>query len=66
MFTASGHPGFPQHGNVIRHNNFYDNNFNPFQQGSDVEPFLVDHPKVMFRMLQAQARRLRNANLWRS
>jgi CRP-like cAMP-binding protein len=34
--------------------------------GSDVELFLLDHPKVMFRMLQAQARRLRNANRWRS
>jgi CRP/FNR family cyclic AMP-dependent transcriptional regulator len=34
--------------------------------GSDVEMFLVDHPRVMFRMLQAQARRLRNANRWRS
>jgi CRP-like cAMP-binding protein len=30
--------------------------------GPDVEPFLVDHPRVMYRMLQAQARRLRNAN----
>ena len=34
--------------------------------GSDVELFLLDHPKVMFRILQAQARRLRNANRWRS
>jgi CRP-like cAMP-binding protein len=34
--------------------------------GKAVEPFLVEHPKVMFRMLQAQARRLRNANRWRS
>ncbi|MCI0581498.1 MAG: cyclic nucleotide-binding domain-containing protein [Chloroflexi bacterium] len=34
--------------------------------GSAIEPFLVDHPKVMFRMLQAQARRLRNANRLRS
>jgi CRP/FNR family cyclic AMP-dependent transcriptional regulator len=34
--------------------------------GGDVEGFLVDHPRVMFRMLQAQARRLRNANRWRS
>jgi CRP-like cAMP-binding protein len=34
--------------------------------GSAVEMFLLDHPKVMFRMLQAQARRLRNANRWRS
>ena len=34
--------------------------------GPAVEAFLVDHPKVMYRMLQAQARRLRNANRWRS
>jgi CRP-like cAMP-binding protein len=34
--------------------------------GGDVEGFLVEHPQVMFRMLQAQARRLRNANRWRS
>jgi CRP-like cAMP-binding protein len=34
--------------------------------GPAVEAFLVDHPKVMFRMVQAQARRLRNANRWRS
>jgi CRP-like cAMP-binding protein len=31
-----------------------------------VSPFLLAHPPVMFRMLQAQARRLRNANRWRS
>lgn len=34
--------------------------------GPAVEAFLVAHPRVMFRMLQAQARRLRNANRWRS
>jgi CRP/FNR family cyclic AMP-dependent transcriptional regulator len=34
--------------------------------GRDVEAFLVDHPRVMYRMLQAQSRRLRNANRWRS
>jgi CRP-like cAMP-binding protein len=34
--------------------------------GSAVEGFLVAHPKVMYRMLQASARRLRNANRWRS
>lgn len=33
---------------------------------SAVEPFLLAYPQVMFRMLQAQARRLRNANRWRS
>jgi CRP-like cAMP-binding protein len=34
--------------------------------GPAVEPFLVAHPRVMYRMLQASARRLRNANRWRS
>jgi CRP-like cAMP-binding protein len=34
--------------------------------GPRVEPFLIDHPRVMYRMLQAQARRLRAANRWRS
>ena len=33
---------------------------------STVQPFLLAYPQVMFRMLQAQARRLRNANRWRS
>jgi hypothetical protein len=41
VFTAAGHPGFPQGGNVIENNNFYSNNFNPFQPGSDVEPFIA-------------------------
>jgi CRP-like cAMP-binding protein len=34
--------------------------------GPAVEPFLLAYPRVMYRMLQAQARRLRNANRWRS
>jgi CRP-like cAMP-binding protein len=31
-----------------------------------VETFLVAHPRIMYRMLQAQSRRLRAANRWRS
>ena len=34
--------------------------------GPDTEPFLNAYPKVMYRMLQAVARRLRTANQWRS
>jgi CRP-like cAMP-binding protein len=34
--------------------------------GSEIEQFLQAYPPVMYRMLQAQARRLRNANRWRS
>ena len=31
-----------------------------------VPGFLTRYPRVMYRMMQAQARRLRNANRWRS
>ncbi len=34
--------------------------------GGQVRDFLLDNPPVMYRILQAQARRLRNANRWRS
>ena len=34
--------------------------------GSQVQPVLLENPPLMYRMLQAQARRLRNANRWRS
>jgi CRP-like cAMP-binding protein len=34
--------------------------------GPEVEAFLVEHPRVMFRMLQASARRLRSTIQWRS
>ncbi len=34
--------------------------------GPSVQKFLIAHPGVMYRMLQAPARRLRNANRWRS
>jgi CRP-like cAMP-binding protein len=32
--------------------------------GLELEGFLLQHPSVMFRMLQAEARRLRMANEW--
>jgi CRP-like cAMP-binding protein len=34
--------------------------------GSQVQSVLLDNPPLMYRMLQALARRLRNANRWRS
>jgi hypothetical protein len=30
VFTAPGHPGFPQHGDLVEHNDFYSNNYNPY------------------------------------
>jgi CRP-like cAMP-binding protein len=32
--------------------------------GPELEAFLLDHPTVMFRMLKAEARRVRAANEW--
>ena len=34
--------------------------------GPELEGFLLEHPRVMFRMLQAEARRVRDANRWES
>src|ERR671932_364198 len=36
VFTAAGHPGFPQDSDLIEHNDFNSNNFNPYKKGSDV------------------------------
>ncbi len=38
VFTAAGHPGFPQDSDLIENNEFYSNNFNPYEKGSDVVP----------------------------
>jgi hypothetical protein len=38
VFTAPGHPGFPQDSDLVEDNNFYSNNFNPYEKGSDVKP----------------------------
>ncbi|MGH3368680.1 MAG: right-handed parallel beta-helix repeat-containing protein, partial [Nocardioidaceae bacterium] len=38
VFTAAGHPGFPQDSNLVEDNNFFSNNFNPYEPGSDVIP----------------------------
>jgi CPA1 family monovalent cation:H+ antiporter len=32
--------------------------------GADVEPFLIEFPRVMFRMLRIEARRLRVTTAW--
>lgn len=34
--------------------------------GPELESFMVSHPRVMYRMLQAEARKLRAATRWRS
>src|SRR3981189_1707904 len=34
VFTAPGHPGFPQNSDLVEYNNFYSNNFNVYEKGS--------------------------------
>ncbi|HET6642976.1 MAG TPA: cyclic nucleotide-binding domain-containing protein [Gaiellaceae bacterium] len=34
--------------------------------GAEVEPFLVEFPRVMYRMLQSEARRLRTTTEWKT
>ena len=34
--------------------------------GEEVQDFLVAHPQVSYRMLKAEARRLRTASEWRT
>jgi CRP-like cAMP-binding protein len=34
--------------------------------GPDFEPFLMEHPEVLYRMLQAEARRLRLTTEWKT
>jgi hypothetical protein len=36
--SSSGHPGYPQDSILVEHNRIYSNNFNPYEQGSDVVP----------------------------
>ena len=38
VFSAAGHPGFPQDSNLLHDNKIFSNNFNPYLPGSDVEP----------------------------
>jgi hypothetical protein len=38
VFTASGHPGYPQDSDLLEKNEFYSNNFNPYDGTSDVRP----------------------------
>jgi hypothetical protein len=37
VVTAAGHPGFPGDSTLFEDNDVYSNNFNPYEEGSDVE-----------------------------
>jgi hypothetical protein len=38
VVTAAGHPGFPGDSMLVEDNRFYSNNFNPYEEGSDIDP----------------------------
>ncbi|MCW2989642.1 MAG: hypothetical protein JWM73_236 [Solirubrobacterales bacterium] len=38
VFTASGHPGYPQDSDLVEFNNFYSNNFNPYEHPDIIKP----------------------------
>jgi hypothetical protein len=38
VVTGAGHPGFPGDSMLVEHNWFYSNNFNPYEEGSTVDP----------------------------
>jgi hypothetical protein len=38
VVTGAGHPGFPGDSGLFEENNIHANNFNPYAEGSDIEP----------------------------
>jgi hypothetical protein len=42
VFTAAGHPGFPQDSDLVENNEFYSNNFNPFIADGDGDLIICD------------------------
>jgi hypothetical protein len=42
VFTASGHPGYPQDSDLIENNEFYSNNFNPFIEDENGDLAICD------------------------
>jgi hypothetical protein len=64
VFTAAGHPGFPQHGDLIENNNFHSNNFNPYVAGSDVEPTIPVPVGTGAWIAGGNNNELRNNHFW--
>jgi hypothetical protein len=44
VFTAAGHPGFPQDSDLIENNQFYSNNFNPYVNQPDEDEVVSTIP----------------------
>ena len=64
VFTAAGHPGFPQDSDLVENNNFYSNNFNPYVQGSDVKPSVPVPVGTGMWIAGGNANVVRNNRFW--
>jgi hypothetical protein len=64
VFSAAGHPGFPQDSNLVDHNNFFNNNFNPYLPGSDVEPTVPVPVGTGLWIAGGNANVIRNNRFW--
>jgi hypothetical protein len=64
VFTAAGHPGFPQDSDLVERNNFYSNNFNPYEEGTDVEPTIPVPVGTALWIAGGNNNTLRNNRFW--
>ncbi|MGZ5346460.1 MAG: NosD domain-containing protein [Solirubrobacterales bacterium] len=64
VFTAAGHPGFPQDSDLIENNEFYSNNFNPYLPGSDVIPITTMPVGTGLWIAGGNNNTIRNNHFW--
>jgi Right handed beta helix region len=63
-FFAGGHPGYPQDGAIFEGNNIYSNNFNTFEEGSDVEPRVPVPVGTGIFIAGGNGNEVRNNRIW--
>jgi hypothetical protein len=64
VFTAAGHPGFPQDSALVEYNHFYSNNFNAYAPGSDVKPSVPVPVGVGMWQAGGNSNVIRNNRFW--
>ena len=62
--SAGGHPGYPQDSDLLEDNEFYSNNFNPFEPGSDIEPRVPAAVGTGMWIAGGNANEIRNNRFW--
>ena len=64
VFTASGHPGYPQDSDLVEDNNFYNNNFNSYTSDSDIKPTVPVPIGVGMWIAGGNANYIRGNHFW--